>query len=366
VVPLTTLVERVRVDLAGWNQLDVANLLFAHRTYAAEALVVLSGLCLASLLWRFARARGADAPLVVPAIVGHPPGSRCRALRHAPFVLAMAALPFIALALADPLAVVARTTASYPGRRIALLIDASSSMMVPFAASQLRDGSTNDAAFLTTIAAADRFVRQRKAGPYRDLLAVVEFGDEAYVVTPFTTDYDNALLSISLIGDWNEYMRFPDGGTSIARAIDQATRLFKAFDFLDAAGNAMVIFTDGQDTQVAARGKPLADVLAGAVSAKIPVYLVRTSSGKRAGDLLPDAIWKPAVEATGGRFYAAARETDIVRAIRDIDARSGGTIDINVYTTREPRFAPFALIAVMLWIGAIGLKATAPFFTQFP
>ena len=107
-------------------------------------------------------------------------------------------------------------------------------------------------------------------------------------------------------------------------------------------------------------------MLDGAIKAKIPVYLVRTSSGKRAGDLVPDAIWKPAVEATGGRFYAAAREADIVSAVRDIDARSRGTIAVNVYTAREPRFARFALVAVMLWISAIGLKATAPFFTQFP
>jgi hypothetical protein len=366
VVPLTALVAQLRADLAAWSELDVGGLLFAHRTQAAGGLIVLLGLSVAVLLWRVALGQPAGASIVLPAIVGAPRRLRRRALRHAPVVLALAAVPFFAIALADPLVAVARTTASYPGRRIAMLIDASSSMMVPFAASQLRDGSDNDAAFLTTIAAADLFVRQRKAGPYRDLIAVVEFGDEAYVVTPFTTDYDNALLSISLIGDWSEYMRFPDGGTSIARAIDQATRLFKAFDFLDAVGNVMVIFSDGEDTQVASRGKPLAEVLAGAVTARIPVYLVRTSSGKGVGDVVPDTIWKPAVEATGGRFYAAAREADIVRAIRDIDARSRGMIDVNVYTTREPRFAPFAFIAVMLWIGAIGLKATSPFFTQFP
>lgn len=365
-VPLTALVARLRADFSGWSEIDGANLLFSHRRDAAAGLVVLLGLSLIIVLWRFAGRRTGDSHIVLPAIVGRPVGFRLRALRHAPFVLAMAAIPFFAVALADPLMNVARTTASYPGRRIALLIDASSSMMVPFAASQLRDGSSNDAAFLTTIAAAEVFVRQRKAGPYRDLIAVIEFGDEAYVVTPFTTDYDNALLSISLIGDWSEYMRFPDGGTSIARAIDQGAGLFRAFNFLDAVGNVMVIFSDGEDTQVASRGKPLADVLAGAVKAKIPVYLVRTSSGKRLGDAVPDAIWKPAVESTGGRFYAAAQEADIVRAIRDIDARSTGTIDVDVYTTREPRFAPFALISAALWISALGLKATAPFFTQFP
>ena len=39
--------------------------------------------------------------------------------------------------------------------------------------------------------------------------------------TPFTSDYENILLSISLIGDWNEFMNFPEQGTIIARAIDQ-------------------------------------------------------------------------------------------------------------------------------------------------
>ena len=67
-----------------------------------------------------------------------------------------------------------------------------------------------------------RVKRQRKAGSYRDLIALIEFGDEAYVVTPFTTDYDSVLLSASLIGDWGEFMQFPNQGTSIGVAIARA------------------------------------------------------------------------------------------------------------------------------------------------
>ena len=52
-----------------------------------------------------------------------------------------------------------------------------------------------------TVAAADTFIRERMKGQYKDLMAVVEFGDAAYVVTPFTNDYDNVLLSVSLIGE---------------------------------------------------------------------------------------------------------------------------------------------------------------------
>ena len=56
---------------------------------------------------------------------------------------------------------------SYPGRRIALLIDASSSMLAPFPAQQLGAKAPNEAAFFTTVAAADAFIRQRKSGQFR-------------------------------------------------------------------------------------------------------------------------------------------------------------------------------------------------------
>ena len=92
-------------------------------------------------------------------------------------------------------------------------------------------------------------------------MALVEFGDDAYVITPFTTDYENILLSTSLIGDWNEFMAFPDQGTVVARAVEQSVALFKAFKYLDASGNLMVIFTDGADADVLENGKTVDDVL---------------------------------------------------------------------------------------------------------
>jgi hypothetical protein len=269
-------------------------------------------------------------------------------------------------AVADPHQSVSVREVSYPGRRIALLLDASSSMMVPFPASRLRNASPNEAAFLTTVAAAEAFIRQRQQGKYRDLIALIEFGDEAYVITPFTTDYDNVLLSLSLIGDWNEYMQFPDGGTAIGRAIDRGTSLFRAFDFLNASGNAMVIFSDGQDTQITSGQKKLSDVLSGALAARIPVYLIRTSRGKALGEVVPDGIWKPAVEATGGRFYAAANEPDVIRAIADIDRRSAGTIETREYGVDQTRFSGFATLAAGLWMLALLLKLAIPHMSKFP
>ena len=265
------------------------------------------------------------------------------------------------MALADPHTVFTSRETTYPGRRISLMIDASSSMLSPLPSTRLAKGAPNDAAFFTTVGAARHFVELRMRGKYRDLVSLIEFGDDAYVITPFTSDYENILLSISLIGDWSELMAFPDQGTVIARAIDQGVGLFKAFDFLEASGNVMVIFTDGMDAEVLQDGRSGFDVLREAAAAKIPVYFVRVGSG---GDdpRLSDAMWRSAVARTGGRFYSAADEETIVRAVREIDEASTGRIAMREYSTRRPVFQRFVMAAAALWTLALALRSRFPGF----
>ncbi len=287
---------------------------------------------------------------------------------YAPVLLLLGGLPFFLLALADPYTALTQQRTTFPGRRICLMIDASTSMVRHFAAPTLmgKNPQTSEAAFFTTVAAAERFVRLRMASQYKDLMALVEFGDQAYVVTPFTSDYGNILLSLSLIGDFGEFLRFPDQGTIISKAVDQGVRLFRTFDFLDAAGNIMVMFTDGEDAGVITQGKSVDTIVREAVAAKVPVYLIRVNYNKQLGAIIPDATWQAAVERTGGRFYAAASEDTILRAIRDIDRAAAGRIDIKQYVAQRPRFGLYALIAAALWSAAIALKLTVPYFRRFP
>jgi hypothetical protein len=216
------------------------------------------------------------------------------------------------------------------------------------------------------VGAARRFVELRMKSQYRDLMALIEFGDEAYVVTPFTNDYDNILLSVSLIGDPLEFGHFPDRGTLIGQAIQQSIELFKAFNFLDASGNMMVIFTDGEDANAVVNGVDLDEIMQTAVAVKVPVYFVRTNYGRNEGSLVPDEIWKPAVLKTGGRFFAAKDEQSLLEAIHDIDEVSGGTIQVKQYTKQQPRFAMFATAALACWVAAAVLKLTVPYFQRLP
>lgn len=356
-----------RTLLTEVANLRVDSLLFGHMDAARLLLIGLVGVAVLALIVRsiLGGAPGRRA-VAVPALLPSVSGSPLAFVRHVPLLLFLAGLPLFVLALADPYTALSRQDVSYKGRRIALMIDASSSMRVPFTAAQLNPRAETEAAFFTSVGAAERFVRLRMEGKYRDLMALVEFGNEAYVVTPFTNDYENILLSISLIGDVVEYARFPDQGTIIAQAIDQSVQLFKAFNFLNASGNLMVIFSDGEDIHAIVNGKTLDEIVAGAVVAHTPIYFVRTNYSKEEGGIIPDELWKSAVEKTGGKFFAGSNEAAILGAIAEIDRASVGTIDVKQYSTQQPRFELFALGAFGLWTMAALLLLAVPHFRRFP
>ena len=364
---LTQAGDRVREWWAEASAINLDQLQFVHADTARLGAVLLIGIAVAGFLILVLRQRGAGGGRVaLPSLLDWSRPRRFTLFRHGALVVALAGLPFFALALADPQTALSRQDVNYSGRRISLMIDASSSMLSSLPSNRLARGAPNDAAFFTTVGAARYFVELRRKGKYRDLLALIEFGDQAYVITPFTNDYDNILLSMALIGDWNEFMRFPDQGTMIANAIDQSVGLFRAFDYLDATGNAMVVFTDGMDAEVTEEGKTAFDVLGEADRADIPVYFVRVGGPSRIKAAVSDEAWAAAVARTGGKFFTAIDESAIVRAVHEIDRAAPGKIEMRRYVTEQPRFAVFATLAVAFWTLAIALRLTAPWFQTFP
>lgn len=366
-VPLNEATAAVRQIGAEWGDLQIGSLRFLHQDTARLMLLALGIACLLALVLRVVMARKHQRDRVaIPAVLGGMPGPRLATVRHLPVGLFACGLVSLGVGLADPYTAIARRQVTYPGRRIALMIDASTSMVTPFKATGLNAKAPDNAVFYTSVAAAERFVQMRRRGRYHDLFSLIEFGNEAYVITPFTNDYENILLSISLISEETEWAKFPDQGTTIAQAIEQGVELFRTFDFLDASGNLLVMFSDGEDTQMIVHGRTVTEILADAVKSKIPVYFIRTSYNKTAGAIVPDALWRPAIEKTGGKFYAAANETAILSAIQDIDRLSAGRIAVTQYSTEEVRFQPFALAAAACFALALALKLTLPVFSRFP
>jgi Ca-activated chloride channel family protein len=354
-------------NVTMWRGMRIADLHFWHRS---EARLLLSAIVALSVVLLIARSAMGRRPgrhmVVVPAMFRSVAGTSAKWLVHVPVLLFLFALPFFALAVADPYTEFVTREVTYPGRRITIAIDASASMETPFKMETLKSASPDDEAFFSSVAAAERFVRLRISSKFRDLVALIEFGNQAYVITPFTNDYDNILLSISLIGDPIEFKKFPDPTTLIGHAIEESVALFKAFNFLDASGNLLVIFSDGEDTNAVVNGRSLDDIVKGAVDAKVPVYFIRTNYALHRGEHIPDDLWIPAVEKTGGKFFAASDEKSLLAAINEIDRVSAGTIQLKEYSNQQPRFMVFASIAALCLTGAITSKLTVPYFRKFP
>jgi len=362
-LPLHDILIALRTTWNEWVRTRWADLEFAGAREALLVFVVLLAIAVLVLLVGFMRRGSVRGKIALPAILPLMRRSPVSLVRHVPLMLFLAGLIFFGVALADPLTGFAREEVSYPGRRIALLVDGSTSMVIRFESTTKRPGEST---FFTAVAAAEQFIRRRMGGPYRDLVALIQFGNFAYVVTPFTNDYENILLSTRLIGDPAEWGRFPDWGTTIIEGIDQATQLFRTFDFTNASGNLMIVFTDGRDSQLNQQKADLERVVNEARTWKIPVYMMRTAYNRREGEILQDKTWKTTVEKTGGRFYAAYDDESIARALREIDRLSPGRIETREYSVRRPRFAGWTLVAVGLWLTAAVLKLGFGVFRTFP
>ena len=221
---LTALLAQIGETLGALDRLWLDRLGFLR---LREALVAAGMLGLLALAVIVARAGRGERPgryrIALPALLPRTPRVGRGFVRHAPFLLFLAGLPLFVIALAAPHVSLVKEETTYPGHRITILIDASLSMNSAFSTRQLRAGNT----FLANVSAAEYFVKRRMDGPYHDLVALIEFGSQAYIVTPFTNDYENILLSIGLIGTPEEYRRFPDHGTLIMGAINRGVQLFR-------------------------------------------------------------------------------------------------------------------------------------------
>lgn len=350
--------------LKEWGNLHWSALKFGRRDEAVLFGSVLVAVFISALLVRYLnRNKLGRKQIILPAIVSSFNKSGWTFIRHAPALLFFLVLPLFFIALADPYLGFAREEVTYPGRRIAILVDASSSMEAGYNPNKLKTAFQNR--FYTSASAARYFVETRMKGPYKDLMALIEFGNESYIITPFTNDYKNILTSISLISEPEERVRFSDTGTFINKALRQSLELFGSFDFLKASGNLIVIISDAEDGDRPADGasRSLDQITRDLIKNKIPVYFIKVNLSD---NLFNDEFWKKGVEKTGGKFYSAVNEEIILSAIKDIDRSAVGKIELAKYSSRRPLFGLFLGTAAILWTMACIMVLAFNFFRKFP
>lgn len=330
---------------------------------------------------------------------------RASRLRHIPNFVAAAALPFIAVALTEPVLPYAQGQMTSRGLDIVLVLDLSLSMqelmgrpgvMPPIARTTtaptdysqyninvdqygtyrmtLKPGATPGGSpnqgsnpgsrpqappaaptratrLETTKRALIEFIARRRD----DRIGLVVFSEHSYLISPMTFDHESLAQYVSLVDD---KILPGEAMTAIGDGMTLASSLLARQSKSRLSGNqVIVVFTDGENNF----GADPVKALEAADSAGTRVHVV-------AVDLQEVIRKRPTVQAFmnavirhGGRYFNVEGADQLRQASLSIDRLEKGLVLQTDYIRNRPVYDYFVIPAILLLAGALVLRAV-PYF----
>jgi Ca-activated chloride channel family protein len=303
---------------------------------------LLAALPLPLFAWRFLPAyQERESSVRVPflSVIAEATGTEPRrggvVLRRNLLQIVLAPLIWCALvvALAGPQIVEPPIVKTESARDLMLAVDLSGSM-------DTRDMFDADGERITrmdaTIEVIDAFIERREG----DRIGMVVFGTDAFVQTPFTTDYD---LIRSQLAQLEAGMAGPQ--TVIGDGIGLSIRAFEASQAED---KVLVLLTDGADTGSKVPPARAAEIAAGA---NITIHAIAMGDPDAVGAAALDLETTDAIAAeTGGTSFLAEDRDALDEVYRQIDALTPEELETTSYRPTRPLYhwpLAFALLGVL-------------------
>jgi Ca-activated chloride channel family protein len=204
-------------------------------------------------------------------------------------------------------------------RDLMLAVDLSGSMDIR---DMFDDEGERESRMSATIAVIDAFIDRREG----DRIGVVVFGTEAFVQTPFTTDYE---LVRAQLAQLEPGMAGPQ--TVIGDGIGLSVRAFEASEAED---KVLVLLTDGADTGSKVPPEKAADI---AASAGITIHAIAMGDPNATGSAELDLETTEAIaRATGGSSFLAENRDALEEVYRQIDALTPEELETTSYRPTRP------------------------------
>lgn len=261
-------------------------------------------------------------------------------LRHLPFVLRLAALALLIVALARPQDVERLSRTNTEGIDIMLAIDVSGSMLA-------RDFRPD------RITAAKEVAGSFIADRYGDRIGLVAFAGEAFTQSPLTTDQGTLQTLLSRIRSG-----LIEDGTAIGNGLATAINRLRESE---AKSKVIILLTDGVNN----RGE-IAPVMAAEIAKEqgIRVYTIGVGSRGTAptpaidmfGNMtfvqakveIDEKTLQEIADATGGRYFRAT-DNEKLRAIYDeINRLEKSKVEVADFTTYTEEYLRWVLAALAL------------------
>jgi len=277
----------------------------------------------------------------IAAVLGEEPRSGSVVRRRQWLETSIALLVWIALivALARPERVGEPVEITKAARDVVLAIDISGSM-------DEHDFVARDGATLQRLEGVKRvvgrFIEEREG----DRVALIVFGEKAFVQSPFTEDLRTVreLLEQTEVG-----MAGPH--TVIGDAIGLAIRIFETSEIKE---RLLIVLSDGADT-----GSRMSPINAAEIAARegVEIFTVGVGDPKGQGDQRVDArALEDIATRAGGRFFFADDESGLEGVYARIDAMTPRKIETISFRPRESLgVVPLAAAALVGLLGASAL-----------
>ena len=264
------------------------------------------------------------------------------ALRHLPYVLRIAALSLIIVAIARPRSSTEVEKIDSEGIDIVLAMDVSTSML----ARDFKPDRINAAKDI-----AIEFISQRPS----DRMGIVVFAGESYTQCPLTTDRPTLInlmkeVQTGLIED----------GTAIGNGL--ATAVARIMDS-DAPSRVVILLTDGVNNTGEVAPQTAADIAKtydirvytiGVGANGTAPYPVMTPWGVDVQNMkveIDEELLKNIAETTGGRYFRATDNTKLAEIYSEINRMETARVSVDsfpVYKELFGRFGVAALVCLLL------------------
>jgi Ca-activated chloride channel family protein len=279
---------------------------------------------------------------------GYRPSLRQR-LRHFPFLLRLAGLSFLIVALARPQSSSSGQNIFSEGIDIVLAMDISGSML----AEDLKPNRIEAAK-----AVAIDFIKSRP----NDRIGLVVFAGESFTQCPITSDHD---VLINLFGSLKSGLM--SDGTALGEGLATAVTRIKEGK---AKNKVIILLTDGVNNVGMIAPVTAAEIAKtfgvrvytiGVGTKGLAPYPFQTPQGVVYQNIevdIDEVTMQKIASLTGGEYFRATNNKKLKSIYQEIDKLEKTKIEVTEYRSKTEEFFPFALLATLLLLAEIVLKYT--------
>jgi Ca-activated chloride channel family protein len=269
--------------------------------------------------------------------------------RHSVFVLFLASMSFLILALARPQSSNSWQNVTTEGIDIVIALDISTSMLA-------MDFSPN------RLEAAKDVAQEFIAGRTNDKIGLVVFAGESFTQCPLTTDHATVINLFKSIESG-----MIEDGTAIGNGLATAVSRLKEST---AISKVIILLTDGENN----RGE-IAPVTAAELAKTFGIrvytvgvgtigtapYPMQTPFGIQVRDVevkIDEEILGKIASTTDGKYFRATNNNKLAEIYKEIDKLEKSKIDVKEFSKKEEEYLKYAMVGAFFLIIALFLKTT--------